>query len=63
MRPGTFGKIKVGSRECPKSPVEKQEIRSDPISVDPSLPPLRTKRPDSAAARQPVSKQDCIGAQ
>ena len=39
VRPGTLGKIKVGSRECPKSPsVKKHEIRSDPISADPVRP-------------------------
>ena len=39
VRPGTFGKIKVGQREHPKSPsVEKHEIRSDPISADPIRP-------------------------
>ena len=37
--PGTFGKIQVGQRECPKSPsVKKHEICSDPISADPMCP-------------------------
>ena len=37
--PGTFGKIKVGQREYPKSPsVKKHEICSDPISADPICP-------------------------
>ena len=39
VRPGTFGKIKVGQREYPKSPsVRKHETSSDPISADPICP-------------------------
>ena len=39
VRPGTFGKIKVGSREYPKSPsVKKHEICSDPVSAAPTCP-------------------------
>ena len=39
VHPGTFGNIKIGQREYPKSPsVEKHEIRSDIISADPSCP-------------------------
>ena len=39
VRPGTFGKTKVGQREYPKSPsVKKHTICSDPISADPIGP-------------------------
>ena len=39
VHPGTFGKIQVGQRECPKGPsVIKYEICSDPISADPICP-------------------------
>ena len=38
-RPGTFGKINVGSREYTKRPLcQKHELCSDPISADPSCP-------------------------
>ena len=44
VRPGTFGEIKVGEREYPKSPsVEKHDICSDPISADPICPFPRRK--------------------
>ena len=39
VHPGPFGMIKVGERECAKSPsVEKHENCSDPISSDPICP-------------------------
>ena len=39
VRPGTFGNIKVGKQEHPKSPsVKKTEICSDPVSADPICP-------------------------
>ena len=39
VRPGTFGNIKVGQQEYPKSSsVKKHEICSDPISADPIRP-------------------------
>ena len=39
VRPGTFGKIKVGKREYQqKVPVKKHVICSDPISADPISP-------------------------
>ena len=46
VRPGTFGEIKVGQREYPKSPsVKKHEIRSDTTSADPICPfPIRLPR-------------------
>ena len=61
VRPGTFGKIKVGQREYPKGPSVKQhEVCSDPISADPIRPvsdcrsgrgrrgPGRSRRPRGA---------------
>ena len=38
VRPGTFGRIKVGSRVYPNGPCQKHEICSDPISADPIGP-------------------------
>ena len=39
VRPGTFGKKKVGKREYSKSPfVKRHEICSDPIGADPICP-------------------------
>ena len=39
VRPGTFGDIKICSREYPKSPsVKKHGICSDPINADPICP-------------------------
>ena len=39
VHPGTFGNIKVGQREYPKSPSVKQtKICTDPISADPICP-------------------------
>ena len=38
-RPGTFGNVKVGEREYPKTPsVKKPELCRDPISADPICP-------------------------
>ena len=47
VRPGTFGQMKVGERENPKSPaVKKHEICSDPISADLICPfPLASDEP------------------
>ena len=46
LTPGTFGKIKVGSREYPKGPSVKKTCKkcSDLISADPIRPSPSTAR-------------------
>ena len=57
VRPGTFGKLKVGYRECPKSPSvnKKTQFAATPLALTPSVPfrtPSLLPRAPSRAVRK-----------
>ena len=59
VRPGTFGNIKVGSREYPKRPsVKRHELRSDPSSAEPiSADPVFRSMEASFVTSRPSESQ------